>query len=233
MDNLQVIAYLGTPLAVFDDWSPSLDAVLEFQILNRLHLTTPNPTGQDWARNAPIVQKEMPLERREVGGEWYWAVSSPHYILQAQETIHYNKQWNYLERHLDWGKKRASVNTQAGHFKSYKMPRYDRLVQTVHWFCVGQREGILSLLQGVTHIGKKRSQGCGQVWRWEVLPLPYDWHLWRNGHLARPVPVGLIPPPDGANILNWGWRPPVFLPENKTPCYMPTKNICRSHLGVG
>jgi CRISPR type IV-associated protein Csf3 len=231
MDNLQVTAHLSTPLVAFDDWSPSLDALLEFQILDRLGLVSPNPTIADAERAAPIVQREMPLERRDIDGEWYWAVSSPHYLLLGEDTQRYRKRWDYHDRHLRWGKMRQSVDTQAGHYKSYDLPRYERLIRTIHWFCVGNKAGIEILLSDVTHIGKKRSQGCGQVLQWQVEPFDQDWHLWRDGHLARPMPISiLLPIPDGASILEWGWRPPVFLPQNKTLCYMPTENVCRSHL---
>ena len=46
MDNLQIIAHMATPLAAYDDWSPSLDALIEYQLLDSLGLIEPNPTEQ-------------------------------------------------------------------------------------------------------------------------------------------------------------------------------------------
>ena len=227
MDNLQIIAHMATPLAAYDDWSPSMDALIEYQLLDRLGLITPNPTAADAEKNLPLMFDKMPIARKTLNGEWYWAVSSPHYIENHQQTSKFRKRWDYQEHHLDWGKKRAKVNGSEGHFKAYDLPRYDREMQTIHWFCVGDRDGITELLQPVTNLGKKRSQGCGQVHKWEVLPFEHDWHLWRGDKLARPMPVNMIEPPQAINMMQWGWRPPTWLAANKSMCFMPTDNVCR------
>lgn len=227
MDNLQIIAHMATPLVAYDDWSPSLDALIEYQLLERLGLIEPNPTEASVLKNLPILFEQMPIARKMLNGQWYWAVSSPHYIENHQQTTRFRKRWDYQELHLDWGKKRAKVNGSEGHFKAYDKPRYDREMQTIHWFAVGDRDRILELLQPVTNLGKKRSQGCGQVHKWEVLPFEHDWHLWRGDKLARPMPVGMIPQPQSINMMQWGWRPPTWLAANKSMCFMPTDNVCR------
>jgi len=227
MDNLQVIAHMASPLVAYDDWSPSLDALLEYVLLDRLNLITPNPTAADAEKNLPLIFEQMPLARPEIKGEWYWAVSSPHYIENHQQTSRYRKRWDYQEHHLEWGKKRAKVSGSEGHFKAYDLPRYDREMQTIHWFCVGDANKISDLLQSITHLGKKRSQGCGQVHKWEVLPFEHDWHLWRGDKLARPMPVNMIEPPQAINMMQWGWRPPTWLAANKSMCFMPTENVWR------
>jgi CRISPR type IV-associated protein Csf3 len=227
MDNLQIIAHMATPLVAYDEWSPSLDALIEYQLLEKLGLIEPNPTEQSIIKNLPILFEQMPIARRMLNGEWYWAVSSPHYIENHQQTSKFRKRWDYQEHHLEWGKKRAKVNGSEGHFKAYDLPRYDREMQTIHWFCVGDADRISELLKPVTNLGKKRSQGCGQVHKWEVLPFEHDWHLWRGDSLARPMPVGMIPQPQNINMMQWGWRPPTWLAANKSMCYMPTDNVCR------
>lgn len=227
MDNLQIIAHMATPLVAYDDWSPSLDALIEYQLLDRLNLITPNPTAADAEKNLPLIFNDMPIARKMLNGQWYWAVSSPHYIENHQQTSKFRKRWDYQEHHLEWGKKRAKVDSSQGHFKAYDLPRYDREMQTIHWFCVGDRDGITELLQPVTNLGKKRSQGCGQVHKWEVIRFKHDWHLWRGNSLARPMPINMIPQPQSINMMNWGWRPPTWLAANKSMCFMPTDNVCR------
>lgn len=228
MDNLQIVAHLSSPLTTYDDWSPSLDALVEYQLLDRLGLLAPNPTETDIEELLPVLFKEMPIEKKVLRDEWYWAVSSPHYKEEYRQTQRYRKRWDYQEHHLEWGKKRAKVSGSEGHFKAYDLPRYDRTIRSVHWFCVGDESRIHELLKNVTHIGKKRSQGCGQVYRWEVAPFVDDWHLWRGESLARPIPIGMISPPKEVNIMNWGWRPPTWLAANKSLCYMPTDNVWRN-----
>ena len=227
MDNLQIIAHMATPLVAYDDWSPSLDALIEYQLLERLGLIEPNPTEASIVKNLPILFEQMPIARKMLSGQWYWAVSSPHYIENHQQTSKFRKRWDYQEHHLEWGKKRAKVNGSEGHFKAYDLPRYDREMQSIHWFCVGDATKISELLQPVTNLGKKRSQGCGQVHKWEVLPFEHDWHLWRGESLARPMPVNMISQPQNINMMNWGWRPPTWLSANKSMCFMPTDNVCR------
>ena len=227
MDNLQIIAHMATPLVAYDDWSPSLDALIEYQLLERLRLIEPNPTEASIIKNLPILFEQMPIARKMLNGQWYWAVSSPHYIENHQQTSKFRKRWDYQEHHLKWGKKRAKVNGSEGHFKAYDLPKYDREMQSIHWFCIGDAAKISELLQPVTNLGKKRSQGCGQVHKWEVLPFEHDWHLWRGDSLARPMPVNMISQPQNINMMNWGWRPPTWLAANKSMCYMPTDNVCR------
>ena len=227
MDNLQIIAHMATPLVAYDDWSPSLDALIEYQLLDKLGLITPNPTIADAEKNLPLIFNDMQIARPVLNSEWYWAVSSPHYIENHQQTTRFRKRLDYQELHLDWGKKRAKVDGSQVHFKAYDLPRYDREMQSIHWFCIGDRDGIAELLQPVTNLGKKRSQGCGQVHKWEVLPFEHDWHLWRGDSLARPMPVNMIKQPQSINMMNWCWRPPTWLAANKSMCYMPTDNVCR------
>jgi CRISPR type IV-associated protein Csf3 len=227
MDNLQIIAHMATPLVAYDDWSPSFDALIEYQLLDQLGLITPNPTAADAEKNLPLIFDEMPIARKTLKGEWYWAVSSPHYIENHQQTQRYRKRWDKQELHLDWGKKKAKVDSSQGHFKAYDLPRYDREMQTIHWFAIGNADKISELILNVTNLGKKRSQGCGQVHKWEVLPFEHDWHLWRGESLARPMPINMIPQPQSINMMNWGWRTPYFVQSNRTMCYMPTDNVWR------
>lgn len=227
MDNIQVVAYMATPLAVYDDWSPNLDALIISQILDNLNLSSPNPTAADIEKTTPWIDKEMPIAKSTIKDSWYWAVSSPHYIENFQQTTRFRKRWDFQEHQLEWGKKRAKVNSSEGHFKSYDLPRYDRETEQIHWFCVGDLGRLETVLKGITNIGKKRSQGCGQVYKWEAIPFPHDWHLWRGDNLARPMPVDMIKPPAKINMMRWAWRPPYWLNSNKTMCFMPTDNVWR------
>lgn len=227
MDNLQIIAHMATPLAAYDDWSPALDALVQYRVLDNAGLISPNPDIDAVEKVLPWLWENMPISRNTIKDTWYWAVSSPHYIENFQQTQRYRKRWDYHEYHLDWAGKRAKVQNSEGAFKAYDLPRYDREIQTIHWFCIGNRDKLSELLAPITHIGKKRSQGCGQVTRWQVLPFEHDWHLWRNEHLARPMPIEMIQTPLYINVMNWGWRPPAWLHSNKSMCFMPTNNVCR------
>jgi CRISPR type IV-associated protein Csf3 len=238
MQPLKIVATMATSIVVFDDWSPALDSLLEWLILDKLHLTSPNPTPEQVEASRAIVDREMPLAKGEIMGEWYWQISSPCYRIVSEYTDKFRKRWDFHDSNLNWNKRKAKWSTSEGGEKSYDLPLYCRNTPSITWYGVGDREafpegvaaGIANLLQDCTHLGKKRSYGNGQVLRWEVEPIKEDWHLWREGKLMRPMPYRLLfSYPEILNndpvLMNWGWRPPAWLPSNKEVCVMPKENV--------
>jgi hypothetical protein len=80
---------------------------------------------------------------------------------------------------------------------------------------VGDAEEIAALLAGVTHVGKKRAIGLGEVERWTVAPLP-AFALVRDRRLTRPLPADAVALLDGATPAGApapiGWTPPQWRP---------------------
>jgi len=230
MDNLKVTAYIAAGFAAFDDWSPDLAGLLEWMILDARGMAAPNPTPEDVEASRPVVEEFMPLERGEIGGAWYWATSAPCYSYTTESISKFRKRWSPgIDTPMpDWGKRKAKWSGSEGQEKNYDLPNYVRVTDAVTWYCRGDGSGVRTLLQGCTGIGKKRAHGHGQVQRWEVTEVYHDWHLYGpNGELMRPIPVAALPeaPLDFA-IRDWGWRPPAWLPSNKTRCAMPV-HTCR------
>lgn len=230
MKPLKITAHLGTAIACYDNWSPSLDALLEWLILDQLNLASPNPTPKQVEASRSIVDAQMPLASGSIMGEWYWQVSSPCYRVVSEYTDRYRKRWDYHDRNLEWGKRKAKWSTSEGGEKSYDLPLYCRNVESITWYGVGNREEITALLQNCNYIGKKRSYGNGQVLQWEVEEIADDWHLWRQGKLMRPIPYRLLFSQSQILIsepvlLQWGWRPPAWLNSNKELCVMPQENV--------
>lgn len=229
MEPLKITAHLCSPLAVFDNYSPSLDSLLEWLILDRLNLTVPNPSPEQIEKTRPIVDEQMPLLRAEIEREWYWATSSPCYQIFNEQTDRYRKRWNpgIDSPEPNWGKRKAKWSGSEGAEKNYDLPLYLRSTPTITWYGVGDRDRIEELLQDCKGIGKKRSCGYGQILRWEIQPHGEDWHLWRDGQLMRPIPLEFLPadqPIDFA-ILNWGWRPPAWLHTNRIRCALPIYTV--------
>lgn len=229
----RVTAHLATPFAACDDWSPALDAILEWLLLEQFGLTSPNPSEEQIQQTRSLVFEHLPLQRGEINGEWYWCVSSPCYQYKNEQRDKFRKRWDYHDYALNWGKRKAKWSTSDGGEKSYDLPLYLRLTPTITWYCVGDKKGIEELLQGCPGVGKKRSYGHGQVSKWEVSQIKEDWHLWRNGKLMRPMPYIFLM--GDANVLRgnsyklmeWGWRPPARMQCNQTLCIMP-EVVCRS-----
>lgn len=226
MASLRITAHLLTPFATFDDWSPDIAGLLEWMILDERGLAAPNPTPADVVASRPIVEAEMPISQGTIAGEWYWQVSSPCYAYTTEVIDKFRKRWapGIDSPAPNWGKRKAKWSGSEGQEKNYDLPNYLRVTDRVTWYAVGDRAGVETLLQGCTGIGKKRAHGHGQVSHWEVTEHGHDWHLWgANGELMRPIPIDGIPTDRAIDfaIRDWGWRPPAWLPDNKTRCAMP------------
>jgi len=216
---LQITAFLACGIAVYEDWSPQLEGLLIYQILKKKNLVTPNPSFKEARKNMETISPEIPLEQ----WEGIYKCSAPVYRYKCEETTKFRKRWEPDGR-VNWGKRKAKFDTSQGAEKSYDLPLFVRLTPRIDWFAMGDCSEIERLLSGVTGIGKKRSHGYGQVIRWEVKEIKDDWSLVRDGQLMKPIPTELFPQlglPLSHDFLQWGYKPPVWLPENKTLCVMP------------
>lgn len=225
MQNLQITARLSTAFGTYDDWSPSLEGILVYQLLEKNNLLSANPTPQQVVDVQDFLRDNLPLKQAALKNESYWCVSSPCYVVKGEQTDRYRKRWDNHENNLNWGKRKPQFKTSEGAEKSYDLPLYTRLASSISWFVVGDKSEIKELLQTVTHIQKKRSYGNGEVREWEIKLIYNDYHLWRDNKLMRPVPVKLIDQKLDNPQLIWGWRSPAWLSTNKELCYMPKDNV--------
>lgn len=225
MQPLKVTAHMGSKLAVSDDWSPSLEALLIKLLLDEQGLATSNPTPEDVAVNQPVIDANMPIQKASIKNEWYWAVSSPIYLYDAEPIDRIHKRWDCQEQHLDWQGKRRSWSTSETNTKSWTVLIQERSTPRIDWYCVGDADEILRLLHFCDGLAKKRRS---QVVKWKVNPIEKDWHLWRGGELMRPIPLeALDTTPLSFAIRQWAWRPPTHLPENFAKCAMPIGNAVK------
>lgn len=225
MDNLQITAHLTTSLGAYDNWSPSLEGILVYRLLEENNFLSPNPTPDQVAETKEFIDLNLPLKQGEIKSDKYWCVSSPCYVLHGESTDKYRKRWDNHENNLDWGKRKPKFLTSEGAEKSYDLPLYTRSTNSISWFVVGNKTRIKEFLQSVTHIQKKRSYGNGEVREWEIGVIYDDYHLWRNGKLMRPIPVRLLDRKLDNPQMIWGWKPPAWLAANKELCYMPKDNV--------
>lgn len=225
----KVTAFLGSPIAVFDDHSPCLDALLQWLILDAAGLASPNPTEAELSANQDYLNAHTPLDQGTLGDYWYWQTSGPCYSYQSEQVYQYRKRWDPGEGSPspDWGKRKAKWNTSAGGEKSYDLPLYLRDPARIDWYCNGDPALIEAALEGCAGLGKKRGHGHGQVIKWEVCEADDDYHLWRNGILMRPVPVGTVDRVADFAIREWGWKPPYWTPLNRLRCAMPVHTVIR------
>jgi hypothetical protein len=225
MQPLRVTAHLANKLAVSDDWSPSLDALLIKLLLDERGLSSSNPMLEDVVRNQPVIDANMPIYKGEIKGEWYWQTSSPCYLWDADEVETIYKRWDQQERNLNWQGKRRNWSTSENNTKSWTILISERSTPRIDWYCIGDALEIQRLLTLSDRLAKKRRT---QVYRWDVEAIDQDWHLWRDQEIMRPMPVDLIDtPPHDFAIRRWAWRPPTHLPENVAKCLMPVTTAKR------
>lgn len=144
----------------------------------------------------------MPLARRERAGQWYYACSWADVEAATVQTTasafvrRFSEQAvrRYAEQ-PDRG--RLTVHTGKGADKSVQEVIRLRQVTELTWWAVGDLAEISRLLATYFHsIGKKESQGCGQLcaysdgalWRVTVAPADYS-EQDAAGKLTRGLPV--------------------------------------------
>lgn len=219
MEPLLITAHTPAGFAASDPWSPSLDGILAYWLLRE------QLGDEEFALGATgqmpmVTPTDLPLERFEWAGTWWWACSSPIYDI-ITEYLHYDhRRFDAMEaeRFAELGAGRR-VATGAGPYKQYRQAQRIILASEVRWHCVGEPCEIRRLLCRCTSIGAGGTRGLGRVSGWDVTAEGADPWLAR---LLRPLPV------DAARDLgisgpemDWGIRPPARALENHCICVMP------------
>jgi CRISPR type IV-associated protein Csf3 len=164
----------------------------------------------------------------EMGETWCYCISSAElHGDYGTELHHWNKRFDdaLAGQYLDQGAltRLHKINTGSGAFKSYHQPLYCEVIERLVWYALGDLDRLQSLCQQIVSLGKKRMAGEGRVLRWEVAPVDAPDHrwLWRApGHLARPVPLVMVPDWQGLQAY-CAYRPPYWLPCHQTVCAVP------------
>ncbi len=199
-----------------DPWFP-LDSILASVWIRRNY---PELAYLPIQNTHDIITAELPLEKRGQGDNWYWACSFNQSKKLNEYVTHWHKRFDDdKERYLDFQDKRGKINTQSAKYKAYRMPLVIQVFDRLTWYAVGDIELVRSLCQGVTHIGKKTSQGFGAVDYWSVEPWLEDWSENGPNGLTRAIPLkGNM---QAGNIQKHTIRPPYWLQDNSRVCIMP------------
>lgn len=196
-------------IATTDGYLP-IDSILAAAWMKRHHpgkYYNSNPIIDDMI--APV----LPLAKLD--GDIY-ASSFAQYKKAGEEIAYWHKRFDaqLSEDYADFRGRRGKVNTTSSTYKAYRMPMNIILAAEIIWYVVGDRNEVESLLEEIPSLGKKTSQGFGQVTQWIVEEIEEDWSLEKDGQLMRSVPD-----PEGDS--EWGVRPPYWMPENIVRCRMP------------
>lgn len=168
-----------------------------------------------------LIVPDLPLERRGEGDDWYWAASFNTAESQGEYVLHWHKRFDdHLEKYIDFRGRRGRIDAKSGKYKAYRMPLVIQLFDQLVWYAYGDRDEVQSLLNTLTHIGKKTSQGLGLVDYWIVEPWHEDWSEVANGRVTRSLPHL----PGGAQGVKrqYGIRSPYWHREHQRVCYVPS-----------
>lgn len=139
----------------------------------------------------------------------------------------YSKRWNSgLDRAVKFkGKGRAEIDTARGFFKAYRNPLVYHVMPEIVFYAVGDKAEIERLLQNIAYLGKKSSQGYGEVSEWIVEVISEDKSIFDGEKLMRMIPcvsyveAGYSVPAD-MNTAELAIIPPAYRAEKKL-CFVP------------
>ena len=197
MKQLKITAHMRTGKIATTDLYLPLDSIMASIWM---HKNRPDLAYAPIIDYENMVDAELPLEKRGEGDDWYWACSFACGEPKKEEILHWHKRFDFDlgTQYVDFEKRRGRVDVKSGHYKNYRMPLVTYLIQKLEWHAIGDLKQVEALVNEITHIGKKRSQGFGRVQRWTVEEWPEDLSFLRA-----------IPDPNGD--MEMGIRPPYWL----------------------
>jgi CRISPR type IV-associated protein Csf3 len=209
-------------IATTDGYLP-LDSILAAEWMRRNHPDAYYNASSHMLTNE-LIEAELPFERRGAGESWYWACSFNAIPSSHEYVMHWHKRFDdQLEQYIDFQGRRGKVDVKSSRHKAYRMPLVVRLFERLEWYAVGDADAVRDLCSGVTHIGKKTSQGLGAVDWWEVEPWPEDRSVWGpDGRLMRAIPMdSALESRDAVRVERYGIRPPYWWNDHQRVCFMP------------
>lgn len=214
MANWRVTAELSSPLA---GDPPYLDGLLEHEMSQRhgkaMRLTRAMPAP-------PIGSVHIPCLRGEFAGvRGIPRCSAPIVGPDTTRHEHFAKRIAVEHAGLLRDDQRLVVATGNTWTKSYRLPIRVGIAKTVAWFVGGaKRRNLKSLLDSVTSIGFKRSQGYGRVSCWIIEEVEHDWSWFADTEHGRLLMRALPWHDEIERCIGWkrwcgAYAPPYWHPD--------------------
>ena len=195
MTPFEVRAHLATGLAHAAPWATSLDGLLASEMWedekaaardrgNYLEAAGPDEVPADL---------DLPLARCTLAGgdDWHWYATCayPEDGTDAPEIHHWSGRPDHRALEQLARYRPSVISDRQGRYRARQMPLLLTSTRTVLWRGVGDIDRVSTTLASIDAIGKKRSQGEGQVLSWEVQPVDIDgvatyevcgWVVWKS-----------------------------------------------------
>lgn len=226
---LRVTATLRNGIAHASPWTISLDGLLAAQLWQQHRsLQPPGPAALEQP-NPPDL--DLPLARCQADPTWWhWAATCgwPDRPASDPEIRFWGTRLDHRHAEQTTPGLPHHLHDSKGRWKAFWMPLPVTVAHSLTWHALGDPEAIQRLLEPITAIGKKRSQGEGRVTNWDItvddtLDEFAAGHLSPTGTLARPCPAACL---TGRHISDGGpgfagLRPPHMHPSRRTDVRLP------------
>lgn len=226
MKNLKITARLLDGRVNSSDGLFNFDSILAYAWMLENH---PDELLNNSLKLDNLIEPKLPLARDENGR---WKTSVGFYVQYAETVEYWHKKINDFDAgiYVDFQGKRGKIDSQKGEFKAYRMPQLIRIISDIEFYCVGDPDGIHSLLRFVMNIGKKGSQGYGYVKEWIIEDVEDDYTDIGPYGIMRTKPFTGELPDDGQTyqIRKMRLKPPYHLHTDRVPCIIP--NVRREKL---
>jgi CRISPR type IV-associated protein Csf3 len=215
MIPLIVTAHIERGFSAADPWSPSLDSILAALQLQEKIGWQQYALGQ--SQNEKTDFTDLPLQKVEGGGVWWWACSFPDYDKNQEINRTFYKRFN-IDQSLLIDRKVKTIELTKGQFKNYSLSFKEIITNKMQWHCIGDKTEIERLLNLCQQVGAQRGKGLGFVMHWEVKEGGDS----EKAKFNRAIPADFAEQNNIFSIKMWrGFRPCFRIVENQTLCVMP------------
>ena len=202
--------FLSSPISF--TVKPTFDSILAYAFVKEKFRVLPQPMS---LRKDEIIDfSDLPIEKHKNG---YFLASRIHYDKDKsiESCDRWRKRWdNKNDRIAHFGKgKRKRVKIDAGDFKSYDIPFLTIRTPKVWFFfeSINVEEVDRIIAKHIHFLGKKRSQGFGEIRDFSIEELP-------SSRIVRPIPEKFFPDSTGREKQYCSWKPPYWEQLNMELC---------------
>ena len=214
MKPLLVTAHLSHGFSAADRWSPALDGILAYHHL-RLKMGV-DAFNMSLSNNEQTTVDDLPVEKVEHNGVWWYACSSPMFDGQGEKIRTFYKKFN-IDKSTMIKQKSKMIELTKGALKNYSLTFREISTKKVQWHIVGDKEKIEALLVNCKQIGAQRGKGMGYVTKWTIGEGDE-----LTARLSRPIPAAAAKHYGMTGIMAWrGFRPSVRITANQCVCVIP------------
>lgn len=167
-------------------FNPVFDAILAHRLIHKKLGFVPNKIDDE---TFDLLIQDLPLKKNAQG---YCA--SEMFLSQAkvfkESKQFFTKRFEFQNAALIRAAERGTIDTKRGDYKDFKLPvRVVHVEQVYFFFDTNNIDKCAELINSITHLGKKSSQGFGEV---SEIAIEEEKFFNFDEHVLRPIPLELL-----------------------------------------